>query len=515
MNILQHTVLPSHSVFAKDIELYFRASDKVRLIGQTLHIPAYQKVDFDTYFNYFPVKKWLDFGQIDSLFLKGVLHGVALFEVMGVRQASCVTKQQLLSRFVIGESGRQTTFCEQVFDFSTYDAIFVRVCTLDDKCELESLDFGTNKNACRQVKLALCFIDDAPNHQAIIDEIVLMKNINGLDIDIVDISEKTAHGSMLIRTLQQIADDRTHVLSLSAQGFLVAESVFRAVRFFEMVFDERQDVMLMGLPISIDEIDENAAFKLVAKGGSKDHKLSWHYCMFDKKIIRDFGLPLPLLLVQSAAEYQQRTHKEIVPLSGVAYTKVAPSNSLIQKEYYEVKDGTIIQMLQSRPDVVLIKTLVWDRFWHNIHTYNYVAARLNLYALDHIVKGIYQSNPEELDRLVRRLYDQENRFTRYTKHSNVVTSKPVKQNLFSQIKPYFLPSRNVNQVQGERQIKDFVGRGRVLVVGDDGVAEIARIRRKKAKQLTSHAAKSYYLFMKRYKQIRLGLLQYRNDQKSY
>lgn len=515
MNILQHTVLPSHSVFAKDIELYFRASDKVRLVGQTLHIPAYQKVDFDTCFNYFPVKKWLDFGQIDSLFLKGVLRGVALFEVMGVRQEGHATKQQLLSRFVIGEPEQRTTFCEQVFDFSAYDAIFVRVCTLDDKCELESLDFGTDKNTCRQVKLALCFIDNAPNHQTVIDEIISMKNINGLDIDVVNISEKTAHGSTLIRALQQIADDRTHVLSLSVQGFLAAESIFRAVRFFEMVFDERQDVMLMGFPVSADEIDENAAFKMVAKGGSKDHKLSWHYCMFDKKIIRGFGLPLPLSLAQSAAEYQQRTHKEIVLLSGVAYTHVASSNSLIQKEYYEVKDGMIVQMLQSRPDMALLKTLVWDRFWHNIHTYNYVAARLNLYALDHIIKDTYQSSPEELDRLVQQLYDKENRFTRYAKHSNAVAPKPVKQNLFSQLKPYLLPSMNTNQVQGERQIKDFVGRGRVLVVDDAGTVEIARIRRKKAKQLVSHATKSYYLFMKQYKQIRLGLLQYRNAQKSY
>lgn len=514
MNILQHTVLPSHSVFAKDIELYFRASDKVRLIGQALHIPAYQKVDFDTCFNYFPVKKWLDFGQIDSLFLKGVLRGVALLEVMGVRQESHAVKQQLLSRFVIGEPEQRTTFCEQVFDFSAYDAIFVRVCTLDDKCELESLDFGTDKKTCRQVKLALCFIDDAPNQQTIIDEIALMKNINGLDIDMVNISEKTAHGSTLIRALQQMADDRTHALSLSAQGFLAAESIFRAVRFFEMVFDERQDVMLMGLPISTDEIDENAVFKMVAKGGSKDHKLSWHYCMFDKKIIRDFGLPLPLSLAQSAAEYQQRTHKEIVPLSGVVHGYIAPSNTLIQKEYHEIKDGIIIQMLQSRPDMVLLKSLVWDRFWHNIHTYNYVAARLNLYALDHITKGTYQSSPEKLDRLVQQLYDKENRFTRYTKHTNVTKVKPIKLSLFNQFKPYLLPSMNTNQVQGERQIKDFVGRERVLV-DDAGVVEIARIRRKKAKQLVSHATKSYYLFVKQYKQIRLGLLRYRNARKSY
>lgn len=515
LNILQHMVMPNHSTFDKDIGLYFRASDKARLVDGALHIPAYQKVDFDTYFNYFPIKKWLDFGQIDSLFVQGVLCGTALLEVIGVRQENQAVKEQLLSRFVVGQSEQQSAFCEQIIGFSACEAIFVRVCTLEGKCELKSLEFGTNKQNQRQIKLALCLIDSEIGTQAIIDEITLMKNINGLDIDIINVDERENNVSRLACALRCVKDDRTHILSLSSQGFVTAESIFRAVRFFEMVFAERQDVMLAGSSVSNDDIDVIATYKAVAKGGSKAHEFSWHFCMFDKKIIRDFGLPLPLSLEQSAAEYKQRTYKEIVPLSGVAYGYIVPSNSLVQKEYHEVKDGIMTQMLQSRPDMLLVQALVWDRFWHNIHTYNYVAARLNLYALDHITKGTYQLSLDELDRLAQRLYDKENRFTRYAKHINAETYSPVKPNLLNQLKPYLLPVTNTNRVQGKRQVQDFIGRSRVLVVDSAGNVEIARIRRRKAKQLVSHAVKSYYLFIKNYKQIRLGLLQYRNAQKSF
>ncbi len=520
MNILQHLVLPQCSIYEKEVDLYLRLSGKTRVAGEALHMAPHQKVDFNTFFNNFPVKKWVDFGQIDSLYLAGKLYGTALIEVFGVRRHNSSFKAELLHRFIAGQSGEYTDFAEKLNNFSLYEVIFVRVCTLEEGCELHSLTFSTRKEVNRQVRLAVCLLDEGLKKQEIINGVNELKTHYGMDIDVIDVPQKAdLKVGVFIKALSQIGSDRTHVLSLSVKGFITKESIFRAVRFFEMVFAERQDVILTGLPISLNDdwcASLEETFKNSIIGGSKDaNKLIWSFCMFDKRVFANFGLPILLSSGAAAKEFRNRTHKEVVILSGLACKQPFDDwDDLIKSEYHEIKDLIIAELLKSQPELSKIKQLIWDRFWYNLNTYNYVAARLNLYALDHVTKGTYQLAYEELNRLAWRLYHKENRFAKYTTaKTNINTKEPIKNTLLNRLKPYLLPVSRENEVVGHRKVQDFIGRTKVLVLDQAGNIEIARIRRRKAKNLVAHATNSLYNFAKNYRNVRLNAIRYRDANK--
>lgn len=519
MNILQHIVFPNNSIYSKDVGLYLNAPNNVRLMDNVLIIPPYEKVDFDTYFNYFSVKKWVNFGQIDSLYVKGNINGIALLEIIGVKKHQNFAQQTLLLRSKIGTTGEWLDYHQDIAGFEGYDGIFVRVCTLNEQCELGMLEFGTHKPIRQQVKLGICAFGNG--NPRMFDEINQMAQRNGLQIDFLnrDVDSQNQIGSIIECLSKNQAFDGTHILTLSTDGYISSESIFRAVRFFEMVFLERRDVLIVGHSLS----DGNNTKELtnpidfILKGGSKNNVLDWSFCMFDKAIIQGYGLPLPMLPRHSANEYQQRIYKEIVPINGIAFFDIKTENKpIVQAEYYDVRDGIICELLKTNPELSKIKRLIWDRFWKNIHTYQYVSARMNLYALDHIIKGTYQKDMVDIDRFVDNLYQRENKFT---KHTYIDVQKYMhqqddisKHTLFNKVSPYFGMGKK-GVVIGKHKVSDFWGKKTVVVADTNGEAHIARIRRKKAATLIAHATKSYYEFVKNHKEIKQTLLQYRNDKK--
>lgn len=521
MNLLQHIILPKNSIYAKDAKSYLRASEKVHLAHDVLNMPAYQKVDFDTYFNYFNNKKWLDFGQIDSLFIKGSICGVALLEIIGVKRFGNRHQQSLVYSTEVGCSGKWIDFVEDIRDFQDYEALSVRVCTLEEHCQLQSLAFGTYAPAKRQVKLGVCFIDGCS--QKVHDEIDRLSNSQALDVQIFSQVGRHQHLSQIHSLIEQIKSikesDRTHILSMTAQDFVSAECVFRVLKFFEMVFAERQDVVVSGEGISAFDESEWALLNQlssVLKGGSKNYSFDWRFCAFNKLVFQAYGLPLPLSLPQAASEYQSRIYKEIVPINGVAfYRDMQTKPSLIQMEYYHIRDELIEELLKSNPSLETLKSLVWNRFWHNIHTYHYVAARLNLYALDHITKGVYKADAQDIERYVNNLYAKENKFTRHRQVTQSdLTKTAMDKTLLNVIRPYVGLGRPA-VLSDRADSKQFVGRNHVLIADGHGGAEVARIRRKKLGLLVRHATKSYANFIKNYHKIRNDLLEYRNDNKQY
>lgn len=519
MNILQHIVFPNTSIYSKDVGLYLNVSANIRLVDNVLIIPPYQKVDFDTYFNYFSVKKWVNFGQIDSLYVKGNINGVALLEIIGVKKYQNFAHQTLLLRTKIGATGEWLDYHQDIEGFGDYDGIFVRICTLNEQCELGIVEFGTHKPIRQQVKLGICsFGSDNPR---VLDEINQMAHHNGLQIDFLNhnVNNKDKIGSIIECLSESQEFDHTHILTLSIDGYVSSESIFRAVRFFEMVFLERRDILVVGHCLldgdNTKELERPIDF--VLKGGSKSNALDWSFSMFDKAIVKGYGLPLPLLLEHSANEYQQRIYKEIVPINGVVFSNIKTKNQpIVQSEYYDIRDAIICELLKTNPELSKIKHLVWDRFWKNIHTYQYVSARMNLYALDHIIKGTYQKDVSDIDRFVDNLYQRENQFTRRTyidlqKHISKQDNVD-KNTLFNKVGPYFgIGKKGI--VVGEHKVSDFWGKKTVVIADMDGEAQIVRIRRKKAATLIAHATKSYYEFVKNHKEIKQKLLQYRNDKK--
>lgn len=522
MNILQHIIFPDSSIYSKDIGLYLNMSEKVRLVDDVLIVPAYQKVDFDTYFNYFSIKKWIDFCQIDNLYVQGGINGIALLEVIGVKKYGYATQQTLLSRVRIGKANEWMGYQQEIPILSDCDVLFVRICALEESCKLKPLVFGTDKPIRQQAKLMICAFGN--DNAKALKEIKFMAKKYELNVQIFNdsvLANPNHQTAPIIECLDVIQNlDITHILTLCTDSYINSESIFRAVRFFEMVFLERRDVIISGHCIANDDMQAELANSLEAtlRGGSKDNVFDWSFCLFDKSIVRGFGLPLPISLQYSAQEYQYRIHKEIVPINGVAFYQTwQQRNSIAQLNYYAVRDGIICELLSSTPDLLKIKGLIWDRFWHNIHTYQYVGARLNLYALDHLIKGTYQLSQADVERFLENLYHKENRFTKYVyinphkQEQKPLT--PIKGTLINKLKPYLGMGKKDGVVVNERSRAIFVGRREVLVASENGV-EIARVRRKKAARLISHATKSYYEFAKNHKQIKQILLQYRNDKKS-
>lgn len=563
MLILQNIVFPDNSISEANYEVYLRSSDKIRLFNNRLHIPPYQNIDFNTYTNFFSVKRWKDFTQINHLYLNINIHGEVVVEIVGIKKNDKIFSEEIILNVLVAQNQPRDTI--EIHGFEKYDALYLKIKTLSSTAELLSASFATNSATKQDIQLGICInsfnntaqlrknldclIPLIEKYQLPIEFFIVNQGndlcINKNDkIHIINQKNLGSSGGFVRSIMLAITQKRTHVLLIEDDVKISFEAVLRVIRFFQFLVAERHNIVVSGSVLSMNEMwlqlkrnskilyDEVRIFGENQDIRRLDNALentvndcirgisSWAFCAFSVKIIRDFGYPLPLFNESISVEFFERINREIVNINGVfVWQKPKEKNySAIMQEYYHVRNMIISGLLSPKTKWNMIKRLAWDRFWHNIRTYNYIGARLNLYAIDHVVRGQYRENPTKIHELVIKRFHLENKFIKYSNQQFFMPLKAQKKRNLSHYR-FFLTYANVlSRRKGNshfgflRNEQDFLDNSIVYVYNPiNKETEIARLKRVKIAKLINHMAKSYFLLTKNHKEIRSDLLVFRNE----
>lgn len=562
MNILQNIIFLETSIYEIERDAYLRGTDKLRLVKGNLIIPSYEKVEFNTYMNFFSMKKWRLYARLNSVMINIKTRGKAIVDVVGIMDRGHYFPEQVIVSSEV-ENNKATTI--EVSEFNKYDILYLRIQALDSPVEILEAGFGTNDSLRQEVSLGacICTFNRQPYLKKNFAKILpLVKQYNldveffvsnngsplGFDIPKGVTVEKNRNlggaGGFTRAIVMAMEHNKSHVVLMDDDIEISFEAIFRTVRFYQMIIPERRDVFLSGSMLSSEErwlqyerntvMDDNGfhhqghAQNTRDLGVAIENALSdsirglagWWYCAFSTKIIRDFGLPMPIFVRGDDVEFSVRCNKEIVSLNGVCvwHDPFINKYSEIMEDYYLPRNMIINSLLAPQPMIGLIKKFVWQKFWNNIRSYNYTAARLNIYAVDHIIRGKYKEDAEQIHQWVNKLYKTEKAKVEYFYAGKYY---PVKRRTKSKYSPYIFLATYTGILKGNfgtsqsgfnRNINDFAGRKEVHVFDrQTGKAEIARLNKKQISDLSLHMLKSFGIFAKNHKQIRKELLAYRNE----
>lgn len=563
MITLQNIIYPELSATIPEIGMYLRGSDKLRLVNHALVIPRYQTVTFDTYMNFFSIKKWRNLTQITNLILNIHTKGSVLVDIIGVKEWATESFEQVVASHAIFQDKMVAL---DIIGFESFDALYLRVQTLNQNAILFSANFATRENIRDFVRLAVC-VPTYKRPYPLVDNLKKLEQLvmaSGFDIEIIIINQgdyfdfdaifpahihtqqqrNLGQTGAIVRAITTANElDCTHVLIVHDDLEILPEAIFRTIRFFQFVIPIRRDVCIAGAILSqaprweilqintlfqkdsytypevgLDVRNSKTALEL-ATCDSQRGSSGWGFTAFTIKMFQAYDYPMPLFIQGSDTEFMRRVNKETISFNGICGWQLPKTYtySAINEDYYFVRNTIINALLAPKPQLAMLDKLVWQRFWHNIKSYNYIGARLNIYALNHILRKKYAADSEEIHNWVNKLYQVEKSRIRYGYVGKKFEVKEVvdTQSYLARIKVYVNPLKKItgiSEIGGRRNGHDFLGKNEVYVLDPlTGNAEIALLKRKKIAQLSSQMIKAYALFRKDYQKIKKEVLFFRNS----
>lgn len=520
--MIVQNICASAYVNPAETAVFFHASTKVAVVDNSFVLASFQQLSFNGMHNLFNIRRWREFCGANAVFCQLQAQGQFTAKIIAVKK----TYQEFTEQVVFLASYHcpdSTRLHIDVPDTSTFDLLYLQVETADTGATIGDIAFGVAQSLRRALNVALV----APNAHGIAEQI---KQYH-LPLSLISVdADSDNQAKYIAQSLQQAQKDGfTHVIYADKLGQISIETLFRTLKFFECVIDERQDIVLLSLNFScynpsmfcqyddkenIELLaldDPQVAYKISLKDTRRTSYNPPNYFAFSTDIVRRFGVPMDNYKGAYFLEYLERIDKELVLLNGINCWVNPNLPADDRADYYQLRNQILNLLLQKDNQLIAIQKLFWARFSFNLQTYNYAAATLNIYALNHIIKNTYSEPSEDIHHWVSKKYakEQQKVATRYigTVSDN---SKPPPSKL-SALGVYLNIVKNSTDEIEKRALNTavFAGRNEVYVVGADGNARVARINRKQTAKLSYTALQAQARFAGRYELIKTQALRYR------
>lgn len=439
--IVQNIVWPSVSLFSSERDIYFRSEPRsVRSSGRGVVISPNSEVLFNTYFNVFPYKKWCEYTGSKNVFFELTLSGDALVEIHGVwRREHYTTEKPLVSERYYAVNNSTHRISIPALD-DIYDAVYVRIYSHESSVSLLRAGFGVSGVVPQEVDLTCCIC--TYNRQAYVKNIIsvvaegvestglpikisIANNGSALGFDVPEFVSVVENrnlggaGGFTRAAMEAVSDGATHVIFMDDDIDLSFESIFRVFRFFQLCVPEKSDVFFSGAMLSSDErwlqyerntVVSDAGFHhqghamdIRSYSAMIDNATSpgihgvagWWFCAFSVNMLKQHGLPLPIFVRGDDIEFSLRCGREIVSMTGVCvwHDPFWFKYSELMEDYYLPRNMIINAYMAHQPLWRLPHYFVFRKFMKNILCMNYVASRMNMMAMVHVMDGTYKSDP--------------------------------------------------------------------------------------------------------------------------
>ena len=363
LTTLQNFIFHPHSLELS--HLYIRGNNYTVIDENTIKIKSYNSIAFDTYYNFFSLKKWMTYCDLDDIYLEFEYLGEFQISVVGISHRNTFyTYERDLHLEYLMSPDNFATYRVKIDQFSEFEAIYLSISSGSIDSIIKSVKYTTRtKTLDEGYKLGVCICTF--NRQTYIQKSVdilsqgILKNNVNIDVIITNngspISLEKDYDNIHIyksnnmggaggftnSMCKAIERNCSHILLMDDDISFNFESLFRTYRFFQFIKQAYADIMLSGSMFSADErwLQYERNTILDSKGfhhqghfqdmrsrnvviddifADSIHGLSgWWFSAFSRKIVQEYGLPLPIFVRGDDIEFSMRTNKEIVSLNGI------------------------------------------------------------------------------------------------------------------------------------------------------------------------------------------------------
>lgn len=565
--IVQNIVWPSISLFSSERDIYFRSEPRsVRLSGQGAVFSPNSEILFNTYFNIFPYKKWREYTGCKDAFFEITLNGDALVEIHGVWRREHYTTEKPLVSERCSASENLTYRIPIPSSEDIYDAVYVRIYSHESSVALLRAGFGLSGVSAQAVDLACCVC--TYNRQAYVRKIIsvvaegikstglpirlsIANNGSALGFDVpgfVNVVENRnlgGAGGFTRAAMEAAGEGATHLIFMDDDIDLSFESIFRVFRFFQLCVPEKRDVFFSGAMLSSDErwlqYERNTvvsdtgfhhqghAIDIRSYSATMDGATSpgihgvagWWFCAFSVGMLRQHGLPLPIFVRGDDIEFSLRCGREIVSMNGVCvwHDPFWFKYSELMEDYYLPRNMIINAYMAHQPLWRLPHYFVFRKFIKNVLCMNYVASRMNIMAMVHVMDGTYKSDPACLHSEMAALLRSKKSAVGFVKTSSEEACAPRFSALWLAgacgvlvLLGFLRGGSGASRYGFGRRVRDFLGRREVRVYDSlRGGADLAVLDRRELWLSLVRFMMLYARLLMKKRSLRKSLIAYRHE----
>ncbi|KGQ33306.1 hypothetical protein P375_03690 [Gallibacterium genomosp. 2] len=570
---IQNLIFYPHSLELS--HLYIRGNNYILLDENTIKIKSFSSIAFDTYYNIFSLKKWIKYCNLEELYLEFDFIGDIQVNLVGVNKRNTfytyekdIYQEEFSSDTVkhicISLTPNIITDIESLYltvRANSKDSTISNICfTTQNIIDNNSYKLGCcicTFNRQEYIKNTISTIKSGNKKYNLNLEVVITNNGAPIDliledryINIYSSRNMGGAGGFTHSIYNAIQKECTHLLLMDDDISFNFESIFRAYRFFQLIKPEFYDVVLSGSMFSADErwlryerntiLDKNGFHHQGHFEDMRDRSViiddvlsesipdtvyglsGWWFSAFSKKIIDEYGYPLPIFVRGDDIEFSMRINKEIVSINGVNvwHDPFILKYNEIMEDYYLSRNMIINSLLSYSRCYELIKIFSVKKFLKNLITFNYIAAEFNILALQHIIEGKYSDDPEHIHQWAMKKLKELKSNTIIIEKAHYFYTKPKFNKKITKILGILLSftgfgTKGTSKAGFERRPIFFYGRNRVLVFNTlNNTMEECVLDRKITIKLIYRFLKNYIHFIKNIEYYREQALLFRSNGKT-
>ena len=496
--------------YVAENEIFFRCPKDVVIQDGNIYIDAFSHVSFNTYYNIFPSKQYVKYTNIKDLNIGVVVKGKAKIEVYGIKQELAHSYEvNLLSHYFTNEVNLT------IENWSKYDAVYCRLASCEDVVVLKKIFFYTKDEPTQDVKLGCCFCtynrenyitknvkkiyEGIVNSQ--INSLIFISNngkkINIKNNDIIHLENSDNYGGAGGFTRAALMASEmgcTHIIFMDDDIELNFESVFRTYAFYSFIASKYKNIFLSGSMFSLDEkwlqYERNTIidnYGMHHQGHCQDLRLygeilqnatcglvngvaGWWFCAFSTQHLKDYGMPLPIFIRGDDIEFSRRCNAKILSLPGICvwHEPFYKKYSEIMEDYYLLRNVLIFSFSTPQNLIEFGMRFFRNKFIRNITTWNYVALKMNMMAIEDFILSRYEANPYENHQRIVNVYNsvkKKSSVEGFVYYENQYTHIRLRKKILLFLLNFILsPSeQGVSQKGFNRRPSDFIRKREVIV----------------------------------------------------
>lgn len=405
----------------------------------------HQTVDFCTYFNVLPIKKWKTYTYASKFAINLNFKGKAVIEIVEIYRNSTSVENTILVQKTI--SSEESKFISIEIPDSNKYLIGFRLTTLSDFYIYDGYYSAYIETPIKDVRLSLATTTFKKEEYIKKNISVLKKSIlnkdsdlyghifvhvidNGRTLDPTKYNDdylKVYHNNNVggsggyARGMIEAFNywkNPTHVLLMDDDVMINSESIFRTFYLLRIIKPEYERHFISGAMFDYDHRNiqyEDVGYVHVQDGsyGPNKNRLhmstvenllaneeqsfmfnsnsyaGWWYCCIPAVVIEENGLPLPLFVRGDDVEFSLRNNAEFITLNGISIWHVGFGGKFnAAMELYQVHRNSLI--IQATSDIcsdIDFISRMKRLFWESITEFSYNNAEQILDAIDDYLKG--------------------------------------------------------------------------------------------------------------------------------
>lgn len=438
---IQSLVFPTNEKHRGCRKLFYRGDYGILDENKTtLTLGFAQRCDFVTYLNACSWQKWQHYTNAKSLTLHLTIRGEARITFLGyTRDALTVTQEKFAEETFTTSNSQEISF---QFPDNDKQMVGFEITALSPELIISGgyYTVEVGKKDINDVVLALatttCQKEEfiKRNVELIKSEIIALDDEmaqhfylhvidNGQTLDAKEIEGKHVKlhpninaggsGGFARGMIEALHQDpvATHVLLMDDDVLVLPESIRRTYNLLKLIKEEFKDAFISGAMLYYEQPNKQHEDIGTIDGplkGTMDHcKLknnlkneafytqhrdsyaAWWYCCIPTKVIREYGLPLPLFIRMDDAEYGMRSASQIITMNGICvwHMGFTTKRNAIFDKYQTLRNELIGQSTTGiMPDFNILNQLN-DAYRAEMMRFNYDTAELIIMALEDYMKG--------------------------------------------------------------------------------------------------------------------------------